>query len=106
MKAAVVTEKSSPEFSIREIRISQHDELQATSAISDLRSTFVVLNHLQAMLKLDPQICLRKKPAPTHDETKSGTALSPPLSFFHTEIAYDSFTARRESLVGATMVNF
>ncbi|CAF2077491.1 unnamed protein product [Brassica napus] len=41
-----------------------------------------------------------------HDEAKSGTALSTLLSFFHTEIAYDSFTARRESLVGATMVNF
>uniref|UniRef100_M4EZH0 Uncharacterized protein n=1 Tax=Brassica campestris TaxID=3711 RepID=M4EZH0_BRACM len=62
--------------------------------------------YLQAMLKLDPQICLRKKPTPTHDEAKSGTALSLLLSFFHTEIAYDSFTARRESLVGATMVNF
>ncbi|CAF2141465.1 unnamed protein product, partial [Brassica napus] len=96
-KAAVVTGKSSPKVSIREIRISQHDEIQAT---------FVVLIHLQVMLKIDPQICLRKKPAPTHDETKSGTALSPPLSFFHTEIAYDSFIARRESLVGATMVNF
>ncbi|CAN7104084.1 unnamed protein product [Brassica rapa subsp. narinosa] len=42
----------------------------------------------------------------SHDEAKSGTALFPLLSFFHTEIAYDSFTARRESLVGATMVNF
>ncbi|KAF2578013.1 hypothetical protein F2Q70_00008497 [Brassica cretica] len=82
MKAAVVTGKSSPEvnrelryvnaatmyppyFSLREIGISQHDELQATTAISDLRSTFVVLIHLQAMLKLDPQIVLRKRPAPT-----------------------------------------
>ncbi|CAN6925385.1 unnamed protein product [Brassica oleracea] len=112
MKAAVVTGKSSLEFSLREIRISQHDELQATTAISELRSTFFVLIHLQAMPKLNPQICLRKKPAPTptlihsHDEAKSGTALSTLLSFFHTEIAYDSFTARRESLVGATMVNF
>ncbi|CAN7021513.1 unnamed protein product, partial [Brassica rapa subsp. trilocularis] len=88
MKAAVVTGKSSPEVSIREIRISQHDEFEAT---------FVVLIHLQAMLKIDPQICLRKKPAPTHDETKSGTALSPPLSFFHTEIAYDSFTVEEKA---------
>nr|VDC62980.1 unnamed protein product [Brassica rapa] len=80
------------------------------SPTSDLPSSYQF--YLQAMLKLDPQICLHKTPAPTstliqcHDEAKSGTALFPLLSFFHTEIAYDSFTARRESLVGATMVNF
>ncbi|CAN6919325.1 unnamed protein product [Brassica oleracea] len=104
--AYVYSQLHSIQFSLREIRISQHDELQATTAISELRSTFFVLIHLQAMPKLNPQICLRKKPAPTHNEAKSGTALSTLLSFFHTEIAYDSFTARRESLVGATMVNF
>ncbi|KAL0712161.1 hypothetical protein Bca4012_082689 [Brassica carinata] len=95
-----------PQFSLRETRISQHDELQATAAISDFRSTFVLLIYLQTMLKLDSGTCLREKPAPIHDEAKPGTARSPPLSFFHTEIVVDSFTARRESLVGATMVNF